>query len=164
MNNIYLIGMMGCGKSTIGELLARESKWPFVDLDASIEKNAGMAIKEIFAQCGEDCFREQEKKELEKVAKGSHTIVSCGGGVVLDSSNIELMHSSGTIVYIYRDIEEIIRSVETKNRPLLKDNGSNVRAIYENRKHIYETACDLQILNEDSLDQVVHEMRCRLSI
>ena len=121
---MFLIGYMGCGKTTLGEPLARELGWRFVDLDLYIEEKVGMTAKEIFMACGEAHFRKLEREALEEVAASAdNTIVACGGGTPLQEGNMELMNSMGTTVWLRTSVERITSRLvlpdQRSKRPLL---------------------------------------------
>lgn len=126
MRPVFLIGYMGCGKTTLGEPLARELGWRFVDLDMYIEEKVGMTAKEIFMTCGEARFRELERESLQEVAAcGGDTIVACGGGTPLQAGNIELMNRLGITVWLRTSVERITSRLvlpeQRSKRPLLND-------------------------------------------
>lgn len=104
--NIYLTGMMGCGKTTLGALLAEHTGTEFLDMDAQIVKKAGKSIPQIFAESGEDGFREIETRVLSEIAERDGLVVACGGGVILLERNVKLMKQSGKIYFIDRAPEE----------------------------------------------------------
>ena len=108
MKPVFLMGYMGCGKTTLGEPLAQELGWRFVDLDLYIEAKEGKTAKEIFMTCGEAHFRELERKALQEVATaGDNTIVACGGGTPLQEGNMELMNRLGITVWLRTSVERI---------------------------------------------------------
>ena len=93
--NIYLVDFMGTGKSVVGRKLARQLNREFLDLDSLIEESQKRPITQIFAQEGELYFRDLEKRVLKEVSIKSNLIISCGGGIVLDKDNIEVMKQTG---------------------------------------------------------------------
>jgi shikimate kinase len=118
--NIYLVGFMGTGKTSVGRQLAKEKGLNFVDLDELIEFKEQRRIVDIFAKDGEAYFRKIEKKALKQVATQKKFVVACGGGVVLDKDNIRLMKKTGMMVCLHATAEDILRRVSTnKDRPLL---------------------------------------------
>lgn len=165
MGHIYLTGMMGSGKSAVGNELAKKLHMPFADLDKLIEKEQGRTINEIFLQDGEPFFRNVETKILRTEAYGEEAkIISCGGGIIILDENIRIMHETGTVVLIYRDIETIIKTVNTKKRPLLKDGGENVRKIFEERAERYEKTCNVKIENNGTIQQATEQIISRLEL
>lgn len=125
--NIYLVGFMGTGKSSVGRLLAKEksrlesrSQWNFVDLDELIELKEQRRIVDIFAKDGEAYFRKLEKKILNQVSTQKKFVVACGGGIVLDKGNVSLMKKTGIMICLNATPEEILKRVSSSNgRPLL---------------------------------------------
>jgi len=126
MNNIYLVGFMGTGKSAVGRELAKkknnlEKRWQFVDLDGLIELKAKRSISDIFAQEGEPYFRKIEKQVLKEVAKEKQFVVGCGGGIVINEENIKIMKASGVIICLSAKPEVILKRISgSTHRPLLK--------------------------------------------
>ncbi len=130
MKPVFLIGYMGCGKTTLGEPLAHVLGWRFVDLDLYIEEKVGMTAKEIFMACGEAHFRKLEREALEEVAASAdNTIVACGGGTPLQEGNMELMNSLGITVWLRTSVERItsrlVLTDQRSKRPLLNDMSDN---------------------------------------
>ena len=130
MKPVFLIGYMGCGKTTLGEPLAKKLEWRFVDLDLYIEAKEGKTAKEIFMTCGEAHFRELEREALQEVATaGDNTIVACGGGTPLQEGNMELMNRLGITVWLRTSVERITSRLvlpeQRSKRPLLNDMSDN---------------------------------------
>ena len=118
--NIYLVGFMGTGKSSVGCQLAKERGWNFIDLDELIELKEQRRIVDIFAKDGEAYFRKIEKNILKQVSTQKKFVVACGGGVVLDKDNIKLMKKTGRMICLYASPEQILKRVSLNNdRPLL---------------------------------------------
>ena len=147
MKNIVLTGFMASGKSTVGELLSKRLGYEFYDTDEIIEKEQQCRISEIFSKKGEEYFRTLEN-EISKTFKNiSFSVISTGGGFVLNSENIENLRKKGIVFYLCCD-DEVIRTRyenEKKTRPIMMSN--TVEAIlekYQNRKPYYEN-CDVKI-------------------
>ena len=98
--NIFLIGFMGAGKSTIARMMQERFDMALVEMDEQIERQQGMRISEIFAVHGEEYFRQLETELLEGLSQKENTVVSCGGGVAMRGCNVEAMRKSGTVVYL----------------------------------------------------------------
>jgi len=146
--NIYLIGMMGSGKSTVGKILAKKLGKHCIDLDDQIEKKIGESIESIFENEGELKFRYYETLELKKI---SNAVVACGGGVILSNENLNLMKRNGQIIYLRATIKELEkRLIKSKNRPLLKnrDLRESLEKILVERKKKYESIADISILTD----------------
>ena len=118
--NIYLVGFMGTGKSSVGRALAARKKWQFVDLDELIELREKRPISEIFANLGEPYFRKAEKAVLKEVATQKKFVVACGGGIVIDKENIKIMKETGIMVCLIATPKVIFKRVSGyAHRPLL---------------------------------------------
>jgi shikimate kinase len=134
---IYLVGMPGSGKSTVGPELARRLGVPFVELDAEIERAAGATIREIFERDGEARFRELEAQALTDAAARDPSVVSCGGGVVLEPANRILLRATGEVVFLSVPIEVLRERVRpAADRPLIRDPGDLDRLARE-REPLY---------------------------
>lgn len=147
MRNIVLIGMMGCGKSTIGYQAAKQAGLPFVDVDTEIERAAGRPIPEIFAAEGEAGFRQWEARLVRQAAARAGAVISTGGGVVLRPANMHRLRQSGLVLFIDRPLSDILATVDAGNRPLLKQGPEQVRALYESRLPLYRGYADEVIAN-----------------
>lgn len=144
--NIVLIGMPGCGKTTIGKELSNMLNLEFCDIDEYIVTTQGKQISEIFEN-GEDHFREIETKAVEEVSKTFPKIISTGGGAVKRVKNIEILRENGIIIFINRSIENIASDVDIKSRPLLKEGSEKLYKLYEERYPLYEAYCDHKVEN-----------------
>lgn len=152
--NIILIGMPGCGKSTIGKKLADELKLPFCDVDEFIEEKSGLAIPQIFKK-GEEHFRDIESDAVRQVASNYPAVISTGGGVVKRKENINTLKDSGIIIFINRPLDNIIKDINTETRPLVKNNLSAIYRLYEERLPLYKEYCDIEVLNDKELEYTV---------
>ena len=130
--NVVLIGMPGCGKSTIGEIIAKDLNYDFYDMDVYIEEIAGKSIPELFQE-GAIVFREWETRACKELSQKSNMIIASGGGVVKKHINMEIMKEKSIIVFIDRPTEEIIKDVNVSTRPLLKDGAEKVYDLYKER-------------------------------
>lgn len=119
--NIYLVGPMGAGKSTIGRVLAAELHLSFRDSDKVIEDRTGADIPWIFDMEGEEGFRDRESAVLDELSKGQDVVIATGGGIILRPQNRDLMKSSGYVCYLTASIEQLVeRTARDKKRPLLQ--------------------------------------------
>lgn len=157
MKNIVLIGIMGCGKTTIAKMLAQKLNRPVIDTDEYIVKKYQQTIPEMFS-ISEEYFRANEVEGCKDIAKLDGYIVSTGGGVVLNSSNIDYLKRNGIIVYIDRPIENILEDVETSTRPLLKEGSQKLYDLDKQRRLLYLNACDIHLINNDTLENVTNNL------
>ncbi len=120
---IYLVGFMGSGKSTVGRLLARALGWQFIDLDSIIEAGQQMTVREIFESAGEPFFREVEAAALAEISKAEPAVIALGGGTFAQPANVRLIREAGgTAVWLDCPQEELWRRCEQmQNRPLFRD-------------------------------------------
>ena len=115
--NIYLIGMMGTGKSTLGKTLSKNMQKPFIDLDSEIEKTGGNSVSKIFDRDGEERFREMETEQLKQY---SRSVVACGGGIVLKLENRHFIKENGIAILLTASMGELSQRLsDSDNRPLL---------------------------------------------
>ena len=151
MYNIYLIGMMGAGKTATGKVLASLAQIKFLDLDEEIESQNHLSINEIFQKKGEPFFRAEEKRILNEAAQQTDAIVATGGGIVLNPQNIEKMAASGKIIYLAASFDSLWERVrDKKNRPLLSvaDPKTVFFRLFQERHPLYESACHGRIETE----------------
>ncbi len=150
MANIVLTGFMGTGKTTIGRVLSRETGLKFMDLDELIEKEAGMAIKDIFREHGEGRFRDMESGAIRRLTQGEFgngLIVSTGGGAVVRKENRDALRSWATVVCLSSTVDEILRRVENRDdRPLLNtvEKKEAIERLLKERQEAY-VECDLVV-------------------
>ncbi len=144
MTNIVLVGMPGCGKTTVGQALAKLSGKPFVDLDGEIVKRAGKPIPEIFASEGEGAFRALEHEVLTETCAKSGQVIATGGGAVLRSENRAAMRRTGRVYLLRRRLE----ALPTEGRPLSQ--AESLEEMYRVRKPMYAAAADVVINNSVS--------------
>jgi len=157
MKNIVLIGMPGCGKTTLGRLLAVRLGRDFIDADPEIEKDAGKTIPELFA-VSEDCFRTQETATTKRLALLQDKVLSMGGGVVLRRENIAALKETGRIIFIDRSPEDIIGDVDTATRPLLAAGRQRIYDLFAQREALYRQAADNTVVNRGSLEDVLAKL------
>ncbi|MGE5473584.1 MAG: shikimate kinase [Ignavibacteriales bacterium] len=141
LSNLVFTGFMGTGKSSIGQLSASALSFDFIDIDKEIENRENMLISEIFATFGEAYFRRLESKLIEEISLKTKTVISTGGGVVLNPENISNLRKNGIVILLKAEPEIIYRNVaKDKNRPLLNCENPMARIIelLEARKSYYE--------------------------
>ncbi|MFC5652164.1 shikimate kinase [Paenibacillus solisilvae] len=159
--HIVLVGFMGTGKSTIGELLAKRLGCDVIGIDEEIERRAGKRIPEIFASKGETAFREGETEALRDALQSNHRrVISTGGGAVLAERNRELMITHGLVIALKADAEQIIARVsKDSSRPLLQgDVSERVHKLLEDRKYAYDFAHKTIDTTQLSVDDVVDQI------
>lgn len=141
---LSLVGMPGCGKSTVGRHLARLLGTRFVDLDAELEHQLGEAIRPFFEREGEDAFRDLEQQALaELLNAGTEMVLATGGGAVLREANRDLLHARSTVLYLRSSPEDLFRRLRHDNkRPLLQVNNplEKLRELYQLRDPLYRHA------------------------
>ncbi len=166
MGHVWLIGMMGSGKTSVGRLLSERLELPLYDTDATVEANAGQTVGEIFGHLGEPRFRELESLAVRVIASQDDGIVSTGGGVVLDPSNVEAMRESGTIVLLDADVGTLTARVGTAaERPLISENPEgHLREIATARAAAYEDAADVVVDATGSIEDVAHRVEAACSV
>jgi shikimate kinase len=155
---IYLVGFMGCGKSTVGRALAEELGWKFFDLDEEIEKQAGMTIPEVFEKQGEPAFRSMEtqalRKRVQNAIMGRPQVISLGGGAFTIAENYDLAENHGITIWLDTPFEVAARRVAAEgNRPLAKD-PARFRDLYESRREAYARA-DYRVESGDEPPEVI---------
>ncbi len=157
--HIVLIGLMGCGKSTAGRIVANALDIPLKDTDSEIEKQEGMTVSEIFDKKGEEYFRNVEAQIIEDLASSKTPyVISTGGGVVLSEKNMNVLKNNGYVFFINRTPDEIAKHVNTQKRPLLKDGPQKLFEIYEKRLPLYKGYADYVIEKNSSPNTTAGEI------
>lgn len=151
--NIVLIGMPGSGKTSIGQILANKMDREFWDIDQYIEKLQDKNISEIF-ESGERKFRKIEMETVKTISEKQGIVISTGGGVVKFPENIYHLKKNGIIIFIDRNVDDIISDVEIKTRPLLKDGTDKVYSLYKERYVLYRGYADSIVPNVGSLEDI----------
>ncbi len=159
---VYLVGMPGSGKSTVGPELARRLDVPFVELDAEIERVAGCSVREIFEREGESGFRAREAEALKEAAAVDPSVVSCGGGVVLEPANRVTLRASGEVVFLSVPLEELERRVEPgTDRPLIR-HREDLERLYREREPLYREFAAHVVDASGSPEEVAERVRGEL--
>jgi shikimate kinase len=162
-SNIALIGFMGSGKSTAGKVLAGKLKMDFIELDSMVEEKVGKSIAAIFKSDGEPAFRKLESQAANEAAKSEMTVISCGGGVILDPANVKHLKKNALIIYLKAGPDVILERVKGSAavRPLLEsdDPSRAVSDLLTARSRLYEQAADLVIdTSHLNVDEVVSKI------
>ena len=150
LQNVVLIGMPGCGKSTVGAALAQKLGKTFVDADAEIERRTGKAIPDIFAQEGEEAFRRYEADVIADLTRQNRQVIACGGGVVKTPQNLHALRQNGPVLWVQRPIEKLA----TSGRPLSKG-GEALRRMEHERLPLYRAAATGTVCNDGALTDTV---------
>jgi len=151
MENILLVGMPGCGKTTVGQQLAQELGKKFVDADQALEETTGRKITDILPSQGEAAFRALETQTLADLGKQSGLVIATGGGCVTREENYDLLHQNGTVFWLTRELTKL----PTQGRPLSRDLGQ----MYARREPMYRRFADAAVSNDGSVEQTVREIR-----
>ena len=157
--HIFLIGMMGCGKSTIGRLLAQQLDTPLCDLDEEIVRREGRSIPEIFADAGDAGFRLCETAALRAACALPPMVVATGGGIITREENIALMRAHGTVVWLCRPLDAIIKTVRQDTRPnLAGDKEARMRTLYAQREALYQKAAHIVFDNSAPPEEAARKL------
>lgn len=160
-DNIILCGFMGCGKSTVGALLAKKTGMSFVDLDTYIENKARMTISEIFAKYGEPRFRAMEREAAKEISEKKGIVLAAGGGTLTVETNVETLNKNGTIILLDLPMEVVAERLKNdKTRPLLNrpDKDKVMKELYDKRLPLYRHAADVSVNAAQSPLQVCMEI------
>jgi len=158
MKNIVLIGMPGCGKSTVGSILAQITGRSFSDIDKLIEEAAGKDITKIFSEDGEEKFRFLETQILGEEIKKNELVIATGGGVVTKPENLGLMRQNSIIVFLKRELEELA----TNGRPLSLKKG--IQTLAKQRLPLYEEWSDHIISVEATPQQTAKQIYNKIGV
>ncbi|MDY4754304.1 MAG: shikimate kinase [Candidatus Faecousia sp.] len=156
MENIVLIGMPGCGKSTIGRLLAQHTGKKFVDADEALEARLGRKITDIIPQDGETVFRQMESDTLAELGKQSGLVIATGGGCVTQQRNYPLLHQNGTILWLTRQLHKL----PTEGRPLSQP--GKLQEMFAQRQSLYRQFADAEISNDGPVEETLTAIRSAL--
>lgn len=155
--SVILIGPMGSGKTECAAALSKSLELPLIDTDHLVTSAAGKSIARIFDEQSEAVFRQLEREAVDKAVASAPAVVACGGGVVLDSKNVEKLRGMGTVIYLEVSAAEAARRVGAgTNRPLLagKDVRGELARMMEVREPLYQAAAHIKVDGEGTVDQV----------
>lgn len=148
---VWLIGMMGSGKTSAGEIAARDLDVPFMDTDRLVEQRTGESVSSLWSTSGEESFRDVERSVVEELAD-EVGIVATGGGVVLDAANRRILAASGTVVWLRAEPSALVaRVATTSDRPLLAESQDRLgvmEAKLRERQNLYESIADYRIATD----------------
>jgi len=166
--NIFLIGFMGAGKSTVASALQQELGMELVEMDEELVRREGMSINDVFATRGEDYFRDAEGRLIEDIRESAGCIVSCGGGVVVRQENVRNMKANGRIVLLTAEPETVYERVkDSTDRPVLNGNMNvaYISGLMEKRREAYLAAADLVVATDGrTVEDICGEITGRLGI
>jgi shikimate kinase len=148
VGNIFLVGLMGAGKTTVGKLLARSSALEFFDSDHEIERRTGVKIPLIFELEGEAGFRRRESQVIRDLVEQKNVVLATGGGAVMLPENREALKLHGTVIYLCASVNELChRTKGDRNRPLLQTDNprAKLEALYQQRDPLYREVADLVV-------------------
>ena len=160
--NIYLVGLMGSGKTTLGKILSKKLDKIFYDSDQVIEEKLGVDVPMIFGYEGEAGFREREKDILNKLVGIQNIVLATGGGIILSKSNRDLLAKNGIVIYLKSNQKDLIlRMKNDKTRPLLKNGNIEeiIKKLYKEREPLYEEIADFEIMTKNKrIHEIVNEI------
>lgn len=161
--NLYLVGFMGTGKTTVGRGVAARLGYEFLDADHEIERLHGRTVAEIFAQEGEPVFRRYEREFIEHGHPATSQVVACGGGLVVQDGMLELVRAKGVVVCLHASVETILRRTsQSRARPLLnvEDPEQRIRTLFAQREPIYRRAGTMILTEGRPVSEIVaHVLR-----
>lgn len=155
--SIVLCGFMGCGKSTIGSLLAKKTGMAFVDLDSYIEKNEKKSVAKIFEDSGEEYFRMKEREAVKELSEKKGLVIAAGGGTLTFQENVDVLRNTCRVILLDIPVEVAIKRLQYDTaRPLLQrpDREKVIRELFEKRLPLYRSAADIIVDAADSPMQV----------
>jgi len=164
--SIYLIGFMGAGKTSIGQVLGEKTGLPVIDTDERFEEYTGMAIKDFFEQYGEECFRDKETEILLNLPDRP-SIVTTGGGIILKEKNRQFLKESGRVVFLQCKPEVFLeRLKEDQTRPLIKNKSvAEISNMYEKRLPLYLESTSITIDTSDfSIEEAAETIISRMNL
>ena len=160
--NIYLIGLMGSGKTTLGKILSKKLDKHFYDSDQVIEEKLGVNVPMIFEYEGEAGFREREKDILKELVSKQNIVLATGGGIILSESNRDLLAKNGIVIYLKSNQKDLVlRMKNDKTRPLLKNGNVEliIKKLCQEREPLYEEIADFKVVTKNKrIYEVVNEI------
>ena len=166
MKNIFLTGMMGSGKSSVGKEIAKKLVRDFFDTDTNIEKNENKTISQIFNIYGEKYFRDLEKTEIIKLSQRENSVISLGGGAFCNNENIQIINKNGISIYLKTSATEILNRLnkeEISKRPLLK-NIENFSELMKKREFFYSKSYLIILTDGKNIEEIAHEVLNKLDV
>jgi shikimate kinase len=165
LNNLFLIGPRGSGKTTVAQILAQKLGWRWIDADALLEERHGRSIRRVFEEEGEAGFRQKESAILEEVCRSRDQVVATGGGVVLSATNRQCLRAAGQVVWLMADVPVLWQRVQSdattrERRPPLAGGGlTEIQELLDLRRPLYQECADITVDTTDrSSDAVANEI------
>ena len=152
--NIVLIGLTGCGKTTVGKMLAQKMNYDFIDMDDFIVESTGKTVPELFAT-SEEYFRNCETEACKILSNRRKTVIASGGGAVKKKENMRAFYHNSIIVFLDRPVDNIVGDIEIKNRPLLANGPDVLYRLNDERYDLYNNQCHYRVENNKTLDELV---------
>ena len=159
MKNLVLIGLSGCGKTSLGKRLSRILRRPLLDTDAMIVEAEGRSIADIFAERGEPYFRDLESAACLAVSEQEGAIIATGGGAILREQNMEALAKNGMVFFIDRHPSRILRSASLHDRPLVQDDCDRLFRLHAERLALYRRWADVTIANKGTRRRMARCLR-----
>lgn len=158
MNNktLFIIGLPGCGKTTLSKMLAKYLNYNFYDMDLIIEKKEKMKISEIFKLYGEKYFREKESETLKELSELNNSVISTGGGIILAEKNRDIMKKNGTTIFINRNLDILLKNIDASERPLLTKDKNKLIELSKERAPLYKETADI-IFTHNTWEENIEE-------
>ncbi len=153
--HIFLIGMPGSGKTTVGRALSQQLGMDFYDVDALIQEKTGKSIQNIIIYDGEPQFRKYEYEVISDIVKSRPSIIATGGGTVLSEETNQLMRESGIVVFLQRDVTQILDDLDMEIRPLMKESIEYIFRLYKERYPLYERVSHIKIENASNISDTI---------
>ena len=152
--NIVLIVLTGCGKTTVGKMLAQKMNYDFIDMDDFIVESTGKTVPELFA-ISEEYFRNCETEACKDLSNRRKTVIASGGEAVKKKENMRAFYHNSIIVFLDRPVDNIVGDIEIKNRPLLANGPDVLYRLNDERYDLYNNQCHYRVENNKTLDELV---------
>ena len=153
--HIFLIGMPGAGKTTVGKALANELHRDFYDLDAKIQEKTGKSIQNIIIYDGEEVFRQYEYDAIRELIHSKPSVIATGGGTVMSEKTVQMIRNNSLVFFVNPDVTHILDDLDLEIRPLVKESIEYIFRLYEERYPLYESVSHIKIGNENSIADTV---------
>ena len=164
MKSIVLCGFMGCGKSTVGKVLARRMGFDFVDMDSYIERREGMSVAEIFAAKGEKYFRSVESAVCAELSRRLNTVIAAGGGALVSHKNACILKGSCIIILLEAPFALLVQRIrKSTSRPLaVSSSDEQLLSLYQKRLPVYRNAADFSLEATGTPEDIAHQILERI--